>query len=115
MRALPFLCETAAVCLCGVYPFPTFAFHSFGNVLNYESTRSFLFLLTPNLFMNLEDPSALLQITTQTDLMENMLLLGALNIPVGGSGTEFGGIESGTPGQGLASGPGVFVQFAWYF
>ncbi len=74
-----------------------------------------LFLLTPNLFMNLEDPSALLQITTQTDLMENMLLLGALNIPVGGSGTEFGGIESGTPGQGLASGPGVFVQFAWYF
>ena len=74
-----------------------------------------LFLLTPNLFVNIEDPSAFLQITTRTDLSENMLLLGALNVPVGSSGTEYGGIDSGMPGLQLSSGPGVFVQLAWYF
>jgi len=74
-----------------------------------------LFLITPNVFVNLEDTSALVQITTRTDLRESMLLLGALNIPIGASGTEYGGIDSGTPGVRLSSGPGIFVQFAWYF
>jgi len=74
-----------------------------------------LFLLTPNLFLNIEDDSALVQITTQTDLNESMLLLGALNIPVGRSGTEYGGIDLGVPGSQLSTGPGVFVQLAWYF
>jgi hypothetical protein len=31
------------------------------------------------------------------------------------SGSEFGGIESGTDGLYLSSGPGVFAQMAWYF
>ena len=74
-----------------------------------------LFLLTPNLFMNIEDTSALVQITTRTDLGESMLLLGALNIPLGETGTEYGGIDSSAPGLQLSSGPGIFVQFAWYF
>ncbi len=74
-----------------------------------------LFLLTPNLFLNIEDTSALVQITTRTDLGESMLLLGALNIPLGETGTEYGGIDSGMPGLQLSSGPGIFVQFAWYF
>ena len=74
-----------------------------------------LFLLTPNLFMNLEDTSALVQITTRTDLSESMLLLGALNIPFGETGTEYGGIDSGVPGLQLSSGAGIFVQLAWYF
>ena len=74
-----------------------------------------LFLLTPNLFMNLEDTSALVQITTRTDLSESMLLLGALNIPFGETGTEYKGIDSGVPGLQLSSGAGIFVQLAWYF
>jgi len=74
-----------------------------------------LFLLTPNLFLNIEDTSALLQIATQTDVSENMLLLGALNIPVGEAGTEFGGIDSGVPSTQLSTGPGIFLQLAWYF
>jgi hypothetical protein len=74
-----------------------------------------LFLLTPNLFTNLADPSALLQVVTQNDLMEDLVLLGALNVPVGPPGSEFGGIESGIPGLYLSSGPSVFVQLNWYF
>ena len=74
-----------------------------------------LFLLTPNAFVNLSDGSALVQLVTQNDLRENLLLLGALNLPVGSSGTEFGGIESGIPGRQLSTSAGVFLQLAWYF
>ena len=44
-----------------------------------------------------------------------MSLLGSINIPLGGNGTEFGGIESGVPGRYLSRGAGVFAQIAWYF
>jgi hypothetical protein len=74
-----------------------------------------LFRLTPNLFTNVADPSALLQVVTQNDLKEDLVLLGALNVPVGPSGSEFGGIESDVPGRYLSTGPGIFVQLAWYF
>jgi len=74
-----------------------------------------LFQLIPNLFTNLADPSALLQIVTQNDLRENLVLLGALNIPMGAAGTEFGGIATTDPEVFLSTGPGVFVQLAWYF
>jgi hypothetical protein len=74
-----------------------------------------LFRLTPNLFTNVADPSALFQVVTQNDLEENLVLLGALNIPVGPDGSEFGGIGSETPGLYLSNGPGIFVQLNWYF
>ncbi len=74
-----------------------------------------LFLLTPNLFVNLEDPSALLQVVAQFDWKQNLQLLGALNIPIGASGTEYGGIEAPVDGQYFSSGPGLFAQLAWYF
>lgn len=74
-----------------------------------------LFLLTPNVFVNLSDGSALLQLVTQNDLRENLLLLGAVNLPLGSSGTEFGGIDTGVPGVQLSSGAGIFLQLAWYF
>ena len=57
----------------------------------------------------------LLQLITQNDLKENFVLLGALHVPVGPDGTEFGGIATGVPGQTLATDLGVFVQLAWYF
>jgi hypothetical protein len=74
-----------------------------------------LWSVTPVVLANVGDPSALLQLTTNYSLGDNMTLLGSLNVPVGPSGTEFGGIESGQPGLYLSSGPSVFAQFAWYF
>jgi hypothetical protein len=74
-----------------------------------------LFLVTPNAFVNLSDGSALLQFVTQNDIAENVLLLGAVNLPVGPDGTEFAGIETDVPGQYLSRGLGFFVQLAWYF
>jgi hypothetical protein len=74
-----------------------------------------LWTVTPNLFANIEDPSALLQIVTQNSLGDNLAFLGSLNIPLGADGTEFGGIESGVPGHFNSTGAGVFAQIAWYF
>ena len=74
-----------------------------------------LFLLTPNLFVNAVDPSALVQINTQNDLRQDLVLLGSLAIPVGASGTEFGGPDSGIPGAYLSTDLSLFVQLAWYF
>jgi len=74
-----------------------------------------LFLLTPSLFVNLEDPSALAQLVAQFDVSQNLLFIAALNIPVGPAGSEYGGIESPVEGRYFSSGPGLFAQLAWYF
>jgi len=74
-----------------------------------------LWTLTPTLLSNVDDPSALLQIVTQYSLSDNMTLLGSLNVPLGPSGSEFGGIESGVPDRYLSTSAGVFAQLAWYF
>lgn len=74
-----------------------------------------LWNLTPTLFANVGDPSALLQLVTNYSLSDNMTLLGSINLPLGASGSEFGGTESGIPGRYLSSDAGFFAQFAWYF
>ncbi len=74
-----------------------------------------LWMLTPNLFANLDDGSALLQVISRNSLSDNAEILAALNLPLGPSGSEFGGIESGAPGVYLSSDFSVFAQFAWYF
>jgi len=74
-----------------------------------------LFLLTPNLFLNVADPSALLQVVFQNDLQENLLLWSAVALPVGADGTEFGGVASGLPELYLSAGPSVSVQLVWYW
>ena len=74
-----------------------------------------LWTLTPTLFTNLSDPSALFQLVTSYSLSDNMTLLGSLNLPLGSSGSEFGGAESGVPGRYLSSDGGIFAQLAWYF
>ncbi len=74
-----------------------------------------LFLLTPNVFVNLTDPSALVQVVFQNDLHENLQLWSAVNIPVGADGTEFGGAASGIPELYFSSGPSVSVQLVWYW
>jgi hypothetical protein len=74
-----------------------------------------LFLLSPNLFLNLGDGSGLAQLVGQYDLAQDWQLLVAANIPFGGSGTEYGGLD--VPGTDLqfSAGPGLFTQLAFYF
>jgi hypothetical protein len=74
-----------------------------------------LFQVTPNVFLNMSDPSALVQVIFQNDLRENLMLWSAINVPVGSDGTEFGGANADVPGLYLSSGPSVSVQFVWYW
>ena len=74
-----------------------------------------LFLLTPNVFLNVADPSALVQVVLQNDLRENLLLWSAVNVPIGSDGTEFGGAATEIPGLYLSSGPSASVQLVWYW
>ncbi len=87
--------------------------HYLGASLNVELSP--LFILTPNVFTNLQDPSALIQIVGQYDWKENLLVLGALSLPVGEEGSEYGGPESQIEDRYFSSGPSVFLQLAWYF
>jgi len=74
-----------------------------------------LFILIPNIFVNLEDPSALAQVIVQYDWKQNLLLLGSLNLPIGSDGTEYGGIDAPLEGMYFSTGPSLFAQLAWYF
>ena len=74
-----------------------------------------LWTLTPLVLTNLEDPSALLQMTAQGSLSDDAVFIATLSLPAGPAGSEFGGIEAGPPGRTLARGPSVFMQLAWYF
>lgn len=74
-----------------------------------------LWMVTPTLVTNVNDPSALLQFVTQYSLGDNTTFLGSVNIPLGSNGTEFGGPESGIPNRYLSFDVGVFAQLAWYF
>ena len=74
-----------------------------------------LLILIPNLFVNLQDPSALAQLVVQYDWKQNLQVLAALNVPVGPKGSEYGGIEAPVEGLYFSTGPSVFAQLAWYF
>ncbi|MCZ6460050.1 MAG: hypothetical protein O6766_11900, partial [Gammaproteobacteria bacterium] len=69
------------------------------------------------ILVNIRDPSALFQLVTNYSLSDNMTLLGSINLPLGASGTEFGGIQSATQMQVryFSIDVGVFAQIAWYF
>jgi hypothetical protein len=71
--------------------------------------------ITPNFFINLIDPSALAQLVVAYDWKQDIQLLGALNLPIGPNGSEYGGINSPQPGLYVSTGASLFVQFAWYF
>jgi hypothetical protein len=74
-----------------------------------------LWTLTPILLANIDEPSALLQVTTSVSLSNNMTLLANFNLPLGADGSEFGGIEGIRPGRYLATRGAFFLQFAGYF
>jgi hypothetical protein len=74
-----------------------------------------LWILTPNIFINASDGSFLAQLVSTYDLKQDWQLLAALSLPVGASGTEYGGIDSGITGKQLSTEFNVFAQLAWYF
>lgn len=74
-----------------------------------------LFTLTPTLLANADDRSALLQWVGQYSLADEIVLLGSINLPLGPSGTEFGGLPTAVPELNLSTGPGLFLQIAGYF
>lgn len=87
--------------------------HYLGASVTVEWTP--LLNLTPNVFVNLTDPSALAQLVLTYDWKQDIQLLAALNIPIGPNGSEYGGIESGQPSLYVSTGPSLFAQLAWYF
>jgi hypothetical protein len=87
--------------------------HYLAGSVNIELTP--LWSFAPVLLTNLEDPSALLQLTSNYSLSDNMTLLGNINIPIGRNGTEFAGLPTGLPDRYLSTGPALFIQWAWYF
>jgi hypothetical protein len=74
-----------------------------------------LWMLTPNVYANLEDGSALLQIVSRNSIGNEAELLSALNLPLGPGGSEFGGLGAGMNRRYLSTSLSLFVQFAWYF
>jgi len=74
-----------------------------------------LWQLTPMLFANVEDPSALVQVVSSHSLADDVTLLASLNVPIGPGGSEFGGPPASEPARYLSRGVGAFLQFAWYF
>ncbi|MCW8924991.1 MAG: hypothetical protein OQJ84_01945 [Xanthomonadales bacterium] len=87
--------------------------HYLGASVTLELTP--LLTLTPNVFANLEDPSALIQVVLSWDVRENFLLTGALNVPLGPNGSEYGGIALDQQGAYLSYGASLFAQLAWYY
>ncbi|MEJ2298022.1 MAG: hypothetical protein P8X94_05870 [Woeseiaceae bacterium] len=83
-----------------------------GNVLVELSP---LWTVTPTLLVNIEDPSALLQFISSYSLGDNLAFRASLDLPIGRSGSEFGGIDTGLDGLYLSRGARVFAQLAWYF
>ncbi len=74
-----------------------------------------LWTLAPNLFLNASDGSVFAQLVSRHDLAENWQLLLAAGIPLGPSGTEFGGIDVGFDDRTLGAGYSLFGQLAFYF
>lgn len=74
-----------------------------------------LWITTGNFFFNADDASALLQFVSTHNLAENLEFIGAINVPVGPAGSEFGGIELQMPGEYASTDLSLFAQLAWYF
>ena len=74
-----------------------------------------LWILTPNIFININDDSIFAQLVSTYDLKQEWRLHAALSIPTGKAGTEFGGIDSGIIGKQLSTELNIYAQLSWYF
>ncbi|WP_455209915.1 hypothetical protein [Kaarinaea lacus] len=87
--------------------------HYIGANISLETTP--LTLLSTNLFVNIADPSALLQVVYNFDWRQNLTMFSGLSLPMGAAGSEFGGIPTGTADVYYSSGNAVFLQLAYFF
>jgi len=87
--------------------------HYLATSLTVELTP--LFRLTPNVFLNLQDPSALVQLVAQYDWQQDVTILTAVNVPVGPDSSEYGGPESDSTGKHLSADASLLFQLAFYF
>ncbi|SMF29163.1 hypothetical protein SAMN02745866_01879 [Alteromonadaceae bacterium Bs31] len=74
-----------------------------------------LWLVTPNVFYNLNDSSYLFQFVSSHDLASNLQLVLSVNLPGGNEGSEFGGIQVDVAEHYLSAGASFFGQLSWYF
>lgn len=81
--------------------------------ITYEATP--LLLLTPNVFINLDDPSAYVQFTGYYDWKQNLTVLAGFGLPIGAKGTEFGGLPTNDPNIYFSSGAMVYAKVSYYF
>ncbi len=72
-------------------------------------------LINPSLIVNLTDASFFASIETTRDLHSAYTLTARLEVPVGGSGTEFGGLSLGGDGPLFAPSTRLFLRVARYF
>jgi len=87
--------------------------HYLGASVTLEATP--LLNLTPNIFVNLADPSAYAQFVISYDWKQDLQLLAALSFPIGPDGSEYGGMDALQTGKYVSTGPALFAQLAWYF
>lgn len=87
--------------------------HYLGVSVTIEMTP--LLNLTPNIFINLTDPSALAQFVLSYDWKQDIQVLAAFSFPIGPNGSEYGGRDAVQPGLYVSTGPSLFAQLAWYF
>jgi len=74
-----------------------------------------LWILTPNIFININDDSIFAQLVSTYDLKQEWQLHAAMGIPMGKAGTEFGGIDSAITGKQLSTELNLYAQLSWYF
>ena len=75
-----------------------------------------LLQLNPVLFINLGDGSGMLQFIGSYSLAQNLDLLAGFSLPAGPDGSEFGGLDTTAPDDGLLTPPNtLFARLAWYF
>lgn len=87
--------------------------HYLGTSLQIELTP--LLQVTPNLFVNLGDSSALAQVVARWEPAQDWQVLASCNLPLGPKGTEYGGLVLSPESGALSRGPALWVQVGYYF
>jgi len=72
-------------------------------------------MITPTWLHNLNDASGIVQTVLNFDWKQNTPVLFGLGLPYGAKGSEFGGIQTSTPGQYYGPGTTLFAQVGYYF
>jgi len=72
-------------------------------------------VITPTLIQNLDDQSGILQTVFTYDWKQEVPLTFGFALPYGRLGSEYGGIDTGTPGQYYGPGVMAFFRLGYYF